>query len=178
MTNRFASTALLAAFVGSIVIANAVTSRWGLIPAGFGLLVPAGTYAAGMALGLRDAVQELGGVRLVLAAIGVGVLVSVLTGDGRIALASGVAFACSELLDLAVYTPMRKHGRRRAVVASNAVGSVVDTLLFLAISGLGVAAAAVGGQLLVKAVWITLTYLVLAELVRWLASRRRVPAVA
>lgn len=158
--------ALIGAYIGSIVIANIVTSHYWLIPAGFGLLVPAGTYAAGLALGLRDAVQDAGGVRLVLGAIAAGTALSALTGDGRIALASGVAFAVSELLDLAVYTPLRSRGWRRAVVASNAVGAVVDTLLFLAISGLGVTAQAVTGQVLVKAIWVTLVFLLVAEVVR------------
>lgn len=76
---------LATAFVGSVVVANVVTSRFGLIPAGFGLLVPAGTYAAGLALGLRDALQEAAGLRAVFAAIVVGAVVSALLGDGRIA---------------------------------------------------------------------------------------------
>jgi hypothetical protein len=168
MTRRtfLATAGLLLAFIGTIVVANAVTSRYGLISAGFGLLVPAGTYAAGLALGLRDALHETGGVRLVLGAIAVGALASWLVADGRIALASGAAFALSELFDLAVYAPLRRRGWRRAVVASNAVGSVVDTVVFLALSGLGVTATAVGGQLLVKAVWVTAAFLIVAESIR------------
>lgn len=156
MTRRHAvALASAVGLVATVVVANVVTSRFGLIPAGFGLLVPAGTYAAGLALGLRDAVHTLGGVRLVLAAIAVGALASALTADGRIALASALAFLVAELLDLGVYAPLRRRGWRRAVVASNAVGAVVDTVVFLAVSGFGLSAAAVGGQVLVKAVYLT-----------------------
>ena len=47
------------------------------------------------------------------------------------AIASGVAFALSELLDLMVYTPLRTRGWVVAVAASNAVGLVVDSMVFL-----------------------------------------------
>lgn len=164
---------LTASFVASVVAANIVTSNWGLVAAGFGLLVPAGTYCAGLALSLRDAVHRWAGVRWVWAAIAVGTALSYLMADARIAIASGVAFAVSEALDLFVYTSLRERGWRRALVASNIVGAVADTLLFLWLSGFGVTGHAVGGQLLVKAVWVTGTALVLAEVVRRAVSRQR-----
>lgn len=165
--NRAAPTAaLLAALVGTVALANWAVSTFGLIPAGFGLLVPAGTYAAGLALGLRDALHDTGGLRWVLAAIAAGIALSALLGDGRIALASAAAFGLAELLDLAVYAPLRHRQWHLAVVASNAVGAVVDTLAFLTLAGFGLTWTAVGGQLLVKAVWVTLTFLLVATLVR------------
>lgn len=150
-------------YVGTVVLANWVTSRYGLVTAGFGLLVPAGTYAAGLALGLRDTLQDAAGVRRVLAAIGIGTAVSFLAGDARIAAASGVAFLLAELADLAVYTPLRRKGWRRAVLASNAVGAVLDTLLFLSIAGFPVTVQSVAGQVLVKAVWCTAAYVAFRE---------------
>lgn len=154
-----------AALIGSVVLANVVTSRFGLIPAGFGLMVPAGTYAAGLALGLRDALHQLGGVRWVLGAIAAGVGVSALVGDGRIALASAVAFGLAELVDLLVYLPLRRRGWRRAVVASNVVGALVDSALFLVVAGFPLTWEAVAGQVLVKAVWLTLLGLAVGEVV-------------
>ena len=59
----------VAAFVASIVAANWMTSTFGLVPIGFGLLVTAGTFAAGAALVLRDAVQQTAGKRTVIAAL-------------------------------------------------------------------------------------------------------------
>lgn len=167
---------LTASFVASVVAANIVTSNWGLVAADFGLfglLVPAGTYFAGLALALRDAVHEWCGVRWVWAAIAAGTLLSVAMVDGRIALASGAAFALSEAFDLLVYSRLRSRGWRRALVVSNAVGAVVDTLLFLWLSGFGITTQAVSGQLLVKAAWMTGLALLVAEGVRRAVLRQR-----
>jgi queuosine precursor transporter len=62
--------------------------------------------------------------------------------------ASVVGFTVAELTDLAVYTPLRQHADLRAAVASNQVGAVVDTALFLSISGFPLAA--MPGQLVGK----------------------------
>lgn len=155
-----------AALVGCVAAANWTTSYLGDVPAGFGLMVTAGTYAAGLALGLRDALHDTGGVQWVLGAIVAGAALSLLLGDGWIALASAAAFAVAELLDLAVYAPLRARGWRRAVIASNVVGAVVDTFVFLLIAGFPLSAELVGGQLLVKAVWVTAGFLLVAEMVR------------
>lgn len=170
--NRWLAPLTALALVGSIVLANWLSSEYGLVSAGFGLMVSAGTYAAGLALGLRDALHETGGIRWVLGAIAAGIAVSFWLGDGRIALASAVAFGVAELLDLAVYTPLRRRNWRVAVIASNGVGAIADTLLFLTIAGFPVTPQSVGGQLLVKAVWMTLLALIVGEgIVR---ARRRV----
>lgn len=154
------------AFVGTVVLANWLVVRFGLVPAGFGLLVPAGTYAAGLSLSLRDLLHEAGGLRWVIGAIATGAALSFLLGDGRIALASGVAFLLAELFDLAVYAPLRRRAWRTAVIASNAVGAIVDTFTFLVLAGFPITFSLVAGQLLVKAVWVTLGFLVFAELIR------------
>lgn len=158
--------ALLVAYVASVVAANIVTTSWGLIPVGFGLLVPAGTYCAGLALSLRDALHEWAGLRWVWAGIALGTAVSIATSDGRIALASGAAFVLSETVDLAVYSRLRERGWRRALVASNVVGAIADTALFLWLAGFGLTAHALAGQVLVKAVFVTGTALLVAEGVR------------
>lgn len=146
---------LAATLLASVVLANVLTARLGLVSAGFGLLVTAGTYAAGFSLGLRDALDHAGGLRWVLTAIAAGVALSALFGSGRIALASAVAFGLGELVDLAVYRPLRRRGWRRALVLSNAAGGLVDTCLFLAVAGFGITGPAVAGQVVVKAVWVT-----------------------
>lgn len=163
--NRILAPVVALVLLGSVLLANLLTSHYGLVAAGFGLLVPAGTYAAGLALGLRDALHHVGGVRWVLAAIAGGIALSALLGDGRIALASAVAFGVAELLDLLVYVPLRRRGWRRAVAGSNAVGALVDTLLFLTLAGFPLTWQAVGGQLLVKAVWMTLLALAVGEVI-------------
>lgn len=171
--------AVLIAYVATVLAANWSTSHFGLIPAGFDLLVPAGTYAAGLALGLRDTLHDTAGVRWVLAAITAGAALSFAVAAPTIALASAVAFALAELLDLAVYTPLRHRGWRRAAIASNAVGAVVDTLVFLTLAGFPLTATAVGGQILVKAVWCTLAYLAVREVLgRALPRQRQLPTGA
>lgn len=130
---------LIAAFVATVVAANAALNAWGIVPIGFGLMAPAGVYFAGLSFGLRDAVQERGGRSAVALAILLGAGVSYLVTDGAripgghvsLALASGVAFLLSELADFAVYTPLRERRWTVAVIASNLVGSVVDSALFL-----------------------------------------------
>lgn len=136
------------------------------------MIVSAGSYAAALALAFRDLLHDAGGLRWVLATIGVGCVVSYVLGDPRIALASAVAFIVAELIDLAVYAPLRKRNKRLAIFASNAVGATADTLLFLAIAGFPVTASSVLGQLLVKAVWVTGAYLILAEGIRRFVSPR------
>jgi uncharacterized PurR-regulated membrane protein YhhQ (DUF165 family) len=123
------------AFLACILAANYVTTEHGMVPVGFGLVATAGTYLAGLSFVLRDAVQDTMGRRVVLALIVTGAGLSYLVSDPFIALASGVAFLVSELADLAVYTPLRRHGYIRAAVASNIVGAFVDTFLFLWIAG-------------------------------------------
>lgn len=139
MTARAGQAVLFGGFVATVIAANWAIHRYGIVSIGFGLHAPAGVFFAGLALGLRDALQERGGVRLVAAAIGVGAAVSYWVGDaaevpgGRvsIAVASGVAFAVSEVADLAVYTPLRERSWPGAVVVSNVVGAVIDSLVFL-----------------------------------------------
>lgn len=124
----------IAAYVGTIVAANWAITRYGMVPVGFGLLAPAGVYLAGLAFTLRDIGQDLAGRAGVLAAIAVGAAVSIAVAPPALAAASAVAFAPSELADMAVYTPLRERRWLLAVAASNAVGLVVDSVLFLAVA--------------------------------------------
>jgi uncharacterized PurR-regulated membrane protein YhhQ (DUF165 family) len=150
--NRTLTITASAAFLATILAANYVTTEYGMVPVGFGLVATAGTYFAGLAFVLRDSVQDGGGKRLVFALIVAGALLSYLVSDPFIALASGVAFLVSEAADLAVYTPLRKRGYLRAATASNVVGAFIDTVLFLWIAGFPIMAAIPGqmvGKLLV-----------------------------
>lgn len=144
------SIAWLSAYIGSIVIANWMTSTFGLVGIGFGLAVTAGTFAAGAALILRDAVQITSGKPIALAAILVGAGLSYLTSDPFVALASGIAFLTSEVVDFAVFTPLRRRSLPTAVLISSIVSAPVDTVLFLYIAGFDVTWQAVVGQFIVK----------------------------
>jgi hypothetical protein len=170
---RVAALLWAAGYAAALAAANLATSRYGLVRAGFGLTVTAGTYTAGLALALRDSLHETAGVRGVLAALAAGITLSALTADPRIVLASTVAAAVGELADLAAYTPLRARRRRTAVAVSGAVGGLVDTVGFLWLAGFPVTGQTVGGQLLVKAVWVTGGYLLLREGVRRALPRQR-----
>lgn len=142
-------------FLGTILAANYVTTHYGLVPVGFGYTATAGTYFAGLSFVLRDAVQDTAGKRAVVLTIAAGAVLSWLLAvtlfradaahlppgvtPVSIAVASGVAFLLSELADFAIYTPLRRRGYIRAAIASNVVGTLVDTYLFLTISGFGLA---------------------------------------
>ncbi len=177
-TRRATGLGAAAVLMGSIVAANYLTTRYGFVPVGFGLMATAGTFAAGFALAARDAVQDLLGRRVMLAVLVAGAVLSYLVADPFIATASAAAFLLAELADFAVYHPLRRRsklGDRRwagAVVASNTVGAVVDTVVFLAIAfGWAAVLPALAGQLVGKA-WATLAYLALGKA----ASRERVAA--
>lgn len=126
--------ALLAlAYVGTVVGANLAIQLFGLVPVGFGLLAPAAVYVAGFAFTLRDLLQEAAGRKVVVGAIIVGAGISALL-DPRIGLASGVAFLVSELADWAVYEPLRLRRWKTAILASNVVGLLVDSAIFLTLA--------------------------------------------
>jgi len=134
--NTMAKTyAAAAGFLACILAANYATTQYGMVPVGFGLTATAGTYFAGLTFVLRDSVQDAGGKLLTLGVIVLGAGMSFAIAAPFIALASGVAFLCSETADLLIYTPLRRRGYLRAAVASNIVGAVVDTVLFLWVAG-------------------------------------------
>jgi uncharacterized PurR-regulated membrane protein YhhQ (DUF165 family) len=122
-------------FIGCVLAANVLTARLGLVPIMAGLAVTAGTFTAGLALLVRDWLDEAGGYRWVALAILIGGALSAWLAGGRLALASGLAFAVSELVDWGVYRPLRRRGWAKAATASNVVGAVVDSWLFLAVAG-------------------------------------------
>jgi uncharacterized PurR-regulated membrane protein YhhQ (DUF165 family) len=169
---------LFVTFLATIPVANWLIGNFGtecipngpcLIPVGFGIMAPSGVLMIGAALVLRDAVQQLFGMRWAIAAIICGVVVSALVSPPALVLASAVAFALSESFDLAVYTPLRKRNLPLAVLASGAVGAVVDSaaFLFIAFGSLSY----IDGQIVGK-LWMTLA----AAAVLWAWKKREVDA--
>jgi uncharacterized PurR-regulated membrane protein YhhQ (DUF165 family) len=138
------------AYLATIILANFMTERFGLVGIGFGLLVSAGTFAAGLALISRDGVQEALGIRWTFVTIVAGCALSLAVSNPAIAVASGLAFIASEIVDLAVFTPTRKKTITGAILLSSIVAAPVDTILFLWIAGFPLTFDAVLGQFLVK----------------------------
>lgn len=134
MTSRTIGVASMLAFVATVYAANWAITRYGIVSVGFGLMAPAGVFFAGLAFVLRDTTHRTLGRPAVVAAIAAGALLSWIVADGRIAIASAIAFLVSELADWAVYEPLHERTFIGGVVASNIVGAVVDSLIFLSIA--------------------------------------------
>ena len=167
--NRVISLPYLVLFIATIFLANWAIATYGLVPVGPGLVAPAGVYFAGLAFTFRDLAQDRLGRGWIVAAIIAGALLSGLVSE-KFAIASGIAFLVSELLDFAVYTPLRNRNWLGAVAASNAVGLVADSIIFLwlAFDSLQY----LPGQVVGKA-WMTL----LAVAVLWMLRRRLAPSM-
>jgi uncharacterized PurR-regulated membrane protein YhhQ (DUF165 family) len=156
-------------FIGSIWLANWLLTHWGtvrfpggpwlipvwpgeLTPSGGPIYAPSGVIAIGLSFTLRDLVQRRLGFRVALLAVVIGAVLSAAL-DPALALASGVAFLLAESLDLFVYTPLQRRHLVGAVVASNVVGIIVDSIVFLTIAFGSLAL--LEGQVIGKA-WMTL----------------------
>jgi len=123
-------------FVGTVYAANWSITEFGYPSIGFGLSAPAGVYFAGIAFTLRDLLHVKGNRFWIISAIIVGALLSgILESDAqRIALGSGLAFLLSETADWLVYSPISKKNWLAAVLASNTVGLVLDSIIFLSVA--------------------------------------------
>lgn len=171
-----------AAFVATVWAANYAVEHWGIVSVGFGLMAPAGVYFVGLAFTLRDIVHRTLGRAAVIGAIILGAGLSYWISDGvtlpgghlSLALASGLAFLLSETADLAVYEPLRKRGWLPAVAASNTVGILIDSALFLWLAFGSLAF--FWGQVVGKA-WMTLLAIAVLALI-WRLPRFHREAVA
>ena len=132
-----------------------------------GIAAPSGVLFAGLAFTFRDLTQEWLGRKVVLVAIVVGALLSWLVTSNRdLAVASGVAFL--------VYQPLRERRWLLAVAASNLVGLVIDSVLFLQIAFGSLDF--IEGQIIGR-IWTTIfAVLVLLALRRWVVPRYSRPA--
>lgn len=120
----------LLGYIATIFAANWAIQTYGVVPVGLGLVAPAGVYFAGLAFTLRDLVQDNLGRFWTIGAIVIGAALSAMVSP-QFALASGAAFLLSETADFFVYTPLREKSWIGAVAASNIVGLLVDSALFL-----------------------------------------------
>lgn len=176
MTRR--GLAALTTYALAVLAANWLTDQHGMVPAGFGLTVTAGTYAAGLALLARDAVQDTLGRQWARLGIAAGAAAT-LAISPSLAIASAAGFAAAESADMAVYTRLRAHGWGRAALVSGAVGAVVDTAVFLYLAPFPFTWPAFGGQLVSKAAWATaLPVLAVLTARRWRRAVRRHPVGA
>ncbi|CAA6604758.1 conserved membrane hypothetical protein [Rhodospirillaceae bacterium LM-1] len=159
----------LIAYIAVIFLANWAIQTFHLVPVGFGLMAPAGVYFAGLAFTLRDLVQDKLGRNWTIGAILAGAALSYAI-EPKFALASGAAFLVSELLDFAIYTPLRKRNWMLAVTLSNLLGLIADSALFLWLAFGSIAY--LQGQVVGK-LWMTIAAVALL----WLYRRHRQQAI-
>jgi uncharacterized PurR-regulated membrane protein YhhQ (DUF165 family) len=125
--------AAFAAYVATVWAANWLIVHFGAVDVGFGLQAPAGVFAVGLALTLRDLVQTLLGRWHVIAAILIAAALSFVIAPA-FAAASAAAFLVSEAADFAVYTPLEHRNWLGAIALSNTVGLAVDSVIFLTLA--------------------------------------------
>lgn len=171
---RKTTTALLvAAYLGSIVIGVWAIQRFGIVDIlGTGIMAPAAVYVIGVALVLRDLLQDFVGRRWMLLLIVAGAGLSAFVNPG-LALASGAAFLVAETLDMLVYTPLRERSRLLGIAVSNAISIPVDSVIFLTLAFGSLQF--LGGQMLGKAVG---TVLAMAVIGLAQMGRERRPVLA
>lgn len=137
-----------------------------LVPVAPGLMAPSGVLTVGAALVLRDVVQRCLGLRCGLAAIAMGTALSAVIAPPALVVASGAAFALSELADFAVYTPLQRRRLVTAVVVSSIAGLVIDSVVFLLLAFGSLAF--LPGQIIGK-LWAVLIAIPLVRLLRRVA---------
>jgi hypothetical protein len=96
--------------------------------------VPSGAYFAGLALVLRDFIQEKTNYATVIVLTLIGSLLSFVVSPEEVAFASGMAFLVSEALDTTVFSWVRRYGFKIAILASGIIGSFIDSFVFLTIA--------------------------------------------
>ena len=159
----------LAGYLACIVAANWLVQNVGIVTVAPGLVAPAGVFAVGVALTLRDATQRTLGITAVVFAILAGAALSYLIAPS-LAIASGCAFLISEAADLLVYTPLERRGYIAAVAVSNIIGALVDSVVFLWLAFGSLAF--LKGQFVGKVEMTALAVLILAFAEGWRAASR------
>lgn len=144
MTRNKLGLLAVAGYIATIVGANYAIHHLGhpgpvpvaphTLPVWPGLAAPSGVYFVALALVLRNVVQRQLGRWPAIGAILIGAAISWFIADHALAEASAVAFLCSEALDMAVYTPLRRYGQIRAVLPASLAGAALDAALFLRIA--------------------------------------------
>lgn len=81
---------------------------------------------------LRDLIQASGGRRLAVGGILIGTVVSYFISP-EVAVASGLAFLVSEVLDMGIYTAL-EHRRATAILLSGIAAALLDSLTFLLVA--------------------------------------------
>lgn len=149
------------------MLANILAARW-TVKLPLGLYVPSGVFMIAPIFSLRDAIHERFGRRVAYISIVVSsvlsLLYSVAVGSSplsRITFASFIAFVFNESVDTEIYHKLRNRSVIAAIIFSNAVSSMIDSVLFIWVA-FGLLPNMIAGQYIVKmfistlvGIWIT-----------------------
>jgi hypothetical protein len=122
----------VAAYIAAIVLVNWLFDALPIIETPLGAWPPA-SIIVGFVLILRDLAQREVGHYVLIAMLAAGVITYVMV-DPFIAIASVSAFLVSETADWIVYT-LTKRPLRDRILASSAVSSPLDSVVFLGLIG-------------------------------------------
>jgi queuosine precursor transporter len=122
----------VAGYVAAIVLVNWLFAALPMVETPFGAWPPA-SLIVGFVLILRDMAQREVGHYVLIAMLAAGVITYVMV-DPFIAIASVSAFLVSETADWIVYT-LTKRPLRDRILASSAVSSPLDSVVFLGLIG-------------------------------------------
>lgn len=160
-------------YVGLVILANWLASKY-VVSVGFGYLAPAGVFAIGVVLVLRDWIQQLSGLKATMAMVYIAGVASWVIGNAagwtslqKVALASVIAFTVSETIEAVVFTPIRRRNLSIGVALSGTVGNALDSFVFLAI--------AFGSQQFFIGQFIGKTWMILAGTLLTVMRRRLIP---
>ncbi len=156
-------------YIATIFAANYAIDKWGIVSVGFGLMAPAGVYFAGLAFTLRDTVQLTLGRLAVIVAILVGATCSYFVSPA-FAVASGIAFLVSELVDFTIFNTLLTRGKLFwGILLSGLAGLTVDSIIFLQLAFHDLAF--LDGQIVGKT-WVLIASLPLFFVMRWITKEK------
>ena len=128
------------AMVATVVASN-ILVQYPFAPFGLGDLLTWGAFTDPFAFLVTDLTNRWFGPvktrRVVYVGFAIAVLLSVWLSEPRIALASGTAFLCAQLLDVTLFNRLRAGSWWRAPLVSSSVGSALDTAIFFSIAFAG-----------------------------------------
>ena len=128
------------AMVATVVASN-ILVQYPFTPFGLGDLLTWGAFTYPFAFLVTDLTNRWFGpvktCRVVYVGFAIAVLLSVWLSEPRIALASGTAFLCAQLLDVTLFNRLRAGSWWRAPLVSSSIGSALDTAIFFSIAFAG-----------------------------------------
>ena len=128
-------------FLSLVILANWLASSYIVHVPFTTYMAPAGVFAIGGILVLRDWLQQAYGLVKTMPLVYLAGLISWGAGDlagwtslQKIAIASVIAFSVSETVEAVVFTPLRKRSLSLGVALSGTVGLALDSWIFLALA--------------------------------------------